>query len=701
MSPTSRPLPSALARVAFVALVAGAVTLRLRTACGAELVTPRVVPITSIEAEAEWGRIERLFQNGDAQEALMLLQDLLEERGNVPLRADGRFVPLRTRVTERIAALPPELLSTYEILCGPAAERLYQEGLRDRSLAGFRAAARRYLCTAAGGRALSAIASAEMDTGGYGAALIALRDLNCCPGPVPDQSVVAAKRLACLVALGRRPEADRLAAELQARGIAALTIGPNRWAVEDYVAALFQDFGAQPAAPVRAAGWPMAGGAAAGDAIGGKLRLEALDPARVALPDPPAQEMDTDQLPALCAICADGMVFVKRGGAVFAFERAARAGLRLQWRGPPDLSPERDPKSEQLPAYVPIQDLDSWLTYLNQGQSLLAWEDGRLFSVHTTAAGFEFPTHSVDAQMANVRVANEILCRDARTGSLLWRFPRAGGDDPTGKGRGLWFFTPPTVADGRSYVLALERGTAFVALCLDAANGSVLWRSDIGRIEAIQDIYQFAFEFFFYDAPPPSVSAGIAVFVTGQGAVAACDADTGDLLWFAHYPDHRIDLAGGNLPMTVPISPWGVRPPVLTEDYCILAPPDSQHLIALDLGTGEPRWSRQIETASGLLGVADRRLYVQGDTVRCLDLRDGHDLWGSGAGFVPTGRGALGEEMVYVPTRSGLQRIERRTGALLAPLALAGQEVLEGNAVVLDDALVTATPTEVVVCPLR
>jgi len=681
-----------LRRPALLVLVplALSVAAGVREGSAADLRGRRVAPITSIEAEAELARARRLLEGGQGHAALMLLQDLLERHGNVAFARDDRFVPLARHVSELLASLPDELLEAYEILYGPAAERLYEEAIREGSVAKLRAAARRYFCTAAGARALSALASAEMDAGRYGAALVALRRLDDHPAPPAGPAATAARKLTCLAALGRRDEADLVLADLTRRGIAELRAGPRRWLPGDYARALFEDFGRAPPMLPRASDWAMPAGNSAGNAVAAPLRITALAPLRAQLPDPVEPEPDSDLRPRPVPLCVDGTILAARGGAIFAFSAGRRGAPELKWSvsGPGPLASERG-----APPYVPLDSLEGWLTYCNQGQSLLTCADGRLFCVGTDPSSFEFPTRSVDMQMANVTVRNELQCRSAASGDLLWRF--------SPENRKCWFFTAPTVAGGRAYSLALEGGTTLLALCLDARTGTLLWERALGRIEAIETVYQFAFEVFFYDACPPSVSGGTVVFPTGQGLVAACDADSGDILWLADYPSRRVVLAAGAHPLTVPVSRWVPRPPVITADVCLLCPTDSEHLLALDLGTGEVRWTRRLETAYALLGAAEGRAYVQADAVLCLDLADGRELWRSGAGLISAGRGVLGEEIIYVPTPGGLERIERASGRRLAPLLLPDGTAPEGNLALVEDALIVASTGQVLVCPAR
>jgi outer membrane protein assembly factor BamB len=252
------------------------------------------------------------------------------------------------------------------------------------------------------------------------------------------------------------------------------------------------------------------------------------------------------------------------------------------------------------------------------------------------------------------------------------------------------------VAGSRAYAIALDRRTTLIALCLDAETGALLWQRPLAHVDAVRDVFQFAFEFFYFDAAQPSVCGHAAVFPTGQGLVAACDAESGELLWMARYPERRIALTDGAVRITVPAGTWAARQPLITEDVCVVAPTDSDHLVAFELGTGEMKWKRRLPEGYALLGAAPGRVYVQGESVMCLDLAEGRELWRAGKGWVPAGRGAAVAELIYVPTLSGVQRVRRQDGTVLEPLTLPGGRVPQGNSLLLREGLVLVGAEELV-----
>ena len=702
---------------------------------GAEPPPPRLplVPPTSLDAESALDRAERLIENEQWVDALQLLQQLSERQGCHPVWNGNVYIPLRDAIAKRMAGLPADALRTYETLNGPAAQRLYEQALREHSEAALKEVAARYFCTHWGDRALSALSSLQMDRGRFAAALVSLRRIEEHPNPNVPRSVVLAKELTCLATLGMREEAERLVAESVARGVTHIVTGSRTWESGAFAAALFDEFATGAAEVVATNNWPAPGGNAAGNRIGGTLDEQRLVGFACELPD--AQPLDRAQgvLTSVIPVGGGDTLFVKRGGVVFAVDIADPAEPRVKWRSsdpamelrwtrPSRANADADvPPAGRWPMYVPVDDVYAWKTYQNHGLSTLALDSGRLYYVHADFSKLRFPRLAKDTSIENVVLTNAMRCVAAESGEPLWEI---GGADPASADQGApanklgnhWFFTAPTVVDQRAYVLGYGpadpstlQHKAVAALCLDAATGATVWQTTIGRLRSTESFYKFCFEFFFTDVCQPSVSEGVAVFPTGQGLVVACDAANGDLLWMAPYPVRRLHLAGQEPRFTIPIGTWVPRQPIIRGERCVVGPYDSESLFALELGSGRLLWKYDAESPSAVLGCVDERLYVQSEILTCLDARDGRVLWQSdhdstapeSAGrFLSAGMGALGRRKAYVPARGGVRifGVDHQASAIARYLG-SGDRPPEGNAVLLDDRLILASPDRIVVCP--
>ncbi|MCK4376435.1 MAG: PQQ-like beta-propeller repeat protein, partial [Candidatus Brocadiae bacterium] len=322
-------------------------------------------------------------------------------------------------------------------------------------------------------------------------------------------------------------------------------------------------------------------------------------------------------------------------------------------------------------------------------------DDGRLFAVQMDPLALRLPPKLWLAAPEDLLLTNELRCYDTRSGAVVWR---TGGRSSPPSLRNCWFFTAPTVSDGRAYVLAVRVGRLH-ALCLDAATGGLLWDSPIGAIESRQEAQRYAMEFFLADTSPPAVADGVAVYPTGQGIVCALNAHDGRTLWVARYPRSAAWIGRLGVRLNVPSGPWAPRQPLLSQGLCVLAPMDSRHLVAFALRSGEPVWQAELPQGVAVLGEAGGRLYVQQAGVTCLEVGTGKPVW-QAAGSAPTvGIGALGGDAVYLPERAGVRKIDAATGQRQELLAWPPGAETTGNLLLLEDALVACSPERLSICP--
>ncbi len=162
-----------------------------------------------LAAEGELNAARRLAEQDRWDLALPMLQALLEGSPQALVHSDGLYRPLGRVVNDLLSDCPPEALRNYALLYGPAARKLYERGVRERSAALLREASVRYLHTPSGVRAAGALAGILMDEGRFASALLVLSDTDALSLTAAEQAPIAARRIICLAHLGRRGEADR------------------------------------------------------------------------------------------------------------------------------------------------------------------------------------------------------------------------------------------------------------------------------------------------------------------------------------------------------------------------------------------------------------------------------------------------------------------------------------------------------------
>lgn len=181
-----------------------------------------------------------------------------------------------------------------------------------------------------------------------------------------------------------------------------------------------------------------------------------------------------------------------------------------QWRGP-----NRDAvwKETGIPETFPPGGLKvRWRAAIGPGHASPVVTGGRVYVT--------------DSEKAKPRAWERVICFDERTGKQLWirsdevKLPESWFDPNNNSGP----IPTPLVADDR--VVAM--GQTGQVVCLDAVNGSLVWKRDLGQ--------DFGLGGFAELTPCPLVEAGLVIVVIGgkPGAcVVALDLRTGKEAWRA------------------------------------------------------------------------------------------------------------------------------------------------------------------------
>ncbi len=572
---------------------------------------PHVVLPVQLTAQGELRAARRLAGQGRWDLALPMLQALLDGSPQALVPDGALYRPLSRVVNALLSASPPEALRNYALLYEPAARKLYERGVRERSADLLREASVRYLHAPSGVRAAGALAGLLMDEGRFGCALLALNDADT-PALTPaERTPLATRKIVCLAHLGRRADADRLAADLTAAGVRTLTVGGKSWEPADFVERAFASL----APPSAASGQPPAPDVSAAVTVD----LPPGGPGDSVVPAPPSTH---------AIAVGDAVCLVRNALTCCVTARPPAVKWSVQAPGWVLMAAAGGDGDDALtPYYIPSATLPQWLSYDNRGLSTLSTDGDHVYAVQFDPASLGFPERPWQATQADLRLTNQLSCLDDADGTPVWSL---GGGMPVAgvpSGQDYWFFTAPAVSEGRLYVLAALRGD-LLALCLDARTGRIVWRAPVGPLESRQEVQRYWSELFLSDACPPAVADGIALFPTGQGVVCAFDAADGSLRWVSPYPRAQalVNVLGQQL--NVPAGSWMPRRPVVDGDLFLIGPADSRALVALSLHTGQPRWQVDVSGALALLGAQNGRAYVQTRTgLRAFDLDTGNDAW--------------------------------------------------------------------------
>lgn len=312
--------------------------------------------------------------------------------------------------------------------------------------------------------------------------------------------------------------------------------------------------------------------------------------------------------------------------------------------------------------------------------------------LHTlAAAGDRVYAHLDRAEQENADPpqggASTLVCLDARDGTLLWRRDMSVLGGPFDECR---LDGAPLVAGDKLICIARRRKPfgfeACIAAAFDARLGALLWQTHLG--EAASGGYGFHRPTRTY----PAADDGRLFVHTNIGTIAAVDLEDGHVAWLVRYPS-----AYGQTNDAAPargsgdVHPWHYAPTLLWRDRLVVAPMDRDDVLLLDQETGrtvDRIGPATLRDATMLLGIQGNHLFAAGGWVVCYDLAAQRAKWERQlpAGRL-LGRGALAGDAVFVPTDAALLRYPVAGGA---PVRLAWPITACGNVVPVNGQVVVA-----------
>jgi outer membrane protein assembly factor BamB len=310
---------------------------------------------------------------------------------------------------------------------------------------------------------------------------------------------------------------------------------------------------------------------------------------------------------------------------------------------------------------------------------------GKVYAIERDGVG-ESPNeiennHGFSFKSFPVYRGTRLIAHDVEHGQIIWQRGRSG--DPNDPLDDVQFLSTPIPIQDELWVVYAKRSDLFLGI-LSPDNGIMsrnllLCTVDPAQLQKRQHLAIY-----------PS-SDGSNVFVsTGFGVVLSISIDPLSLRWAGQYEQHT---GYDNILFS---QHWRCGPPMLAGSLLLVASSDSELLMALDRATGRLVWTlNQPDGAKYLLGVDDDHVWLGGEQLHCVNLRDGWIEWStSGDPLRTTGRGALSGDRIFVPTADGLAAFNAQSGEKLDTLPLGDQPPL-GNILCIANSTISVDPNEV------
>ncbi|TWT33568.1 hypothetical protein KOR34_34000 [Posidoniimonas corsicana] len=721
------PPPPAQRCAAFAPVLA--LVLHAVLGAGAARAAQPVIEAPSISSRTErlLAQADALLEDGQWEDALETITLVMDDSDGQLVRVDGgRYVRLRDACQARLTRMPPELLAEHRRRIDPAADRLLEEGRRDRDVAPLQRVIDEYFVSSSTPAAALLLSDLAIERGDFNAARAALARLHplltdpagrpigialngvdlpshweqidpllreprqTLPPTYPDAEAelpAALARLALISTLELDLDRARAEAALlrqaapEATGLLAGQTGP----FVDRLAMLIEAAdqwprGAMPAgAPTFAGDATRSGAAAPLGELAGPIWPEPHTLTPVTLP---------------------GEVATRRNEVVIV------GGRRVIRTVEPEVSQDPQALPVVFGPWVLVRDAGALSALQLRDGAAGVTKDGLLYQA-AVGGGAVY-------QMQDMRVLNLMRARglagalvtplgplEVSRGVLYARVgrnqPRRTGRvvrtaaDPRVLGFGLlseglqvvefeepeepWRFSgPPLIGGGLAFIAldANEVRPRVAVACYSVATGKQVWITPVCSGAPAEDAV---------GVRPADVltKQGDAIyFNTNMGAIAALDARSGRLDWLAEYPRHELGESPHRADAALLVSPC-----IAHCGRLLVAPVDCPYVLAIDQASGRGLWSAElVDRRAELLGVRGQTLVAAGGLLTGLDTNTGarRYQWPSSdrSGIRGMGRGCLAGGEVFWPTRSAIYARDAETGAAtrtpidLSPIGAAG-----------------------------
>ncbi len=655
--------------------------------------------------------IENLFKQAqqgiDRQDwklAVDSLQRILDHPQGAMIEKDAGYYESARNVAERrLAKLPPEGLAAYRVLNDGRADRLLKLAIRDHAIQLMEQVVDRYLLTSSGPRASMLLTSWLLDNGQAVKVIRVLdRTKRLRPQASDLQQQMALRKTVAHAMLSQRELA--IATAHQARGS---DVAWPREQLQDLIASLpvtgsTNRTQSEERPPVY---WPMLGGgperrgqmAEVSPTLAGRLTWS--------LPMPDSLEDDWVSYlaspergfpPTMEAIAGDGLLFVNGQGRCAAIHLDT---FQLAWASSSlieSLSSRFVHQIRRLRGQFNRTETlsrEERIGYDYAGQSLCLAGD-LLLTIESAREDLSLDDQGTAVQdrarpqLLNPWVirraatdptgARRLVAYEAKTGNLRW--VRGASADPQSLLYRATFLGVPLPIKDELWCAVLADNDLFV-VGLDRATGQPLHRiylcTPIAGMQSTTASISISSDGAFLYIP------------TGQGLLFCVDLVGRQLNWAVRYERSRASQARHLNSSNARRHSWRNSPPIIAGGILLLAPPDSDALIALDRTSGLTVWRAPRGHGLYLIAAGPSTAWLGGPTISCVSLATGDTIWRSNP-VNPTGRAVLGGNQVLVPTAQGLLVLDAASGSTIDQKPLPAHQPPLGNLLIVADGLISA-----------
>lgn len=310
--------------------------------------------------------------------------------------------------------------------------------------------------------------------------------------------------------------------------------------------------------------------------------------------------------------------------------------------------------------------------------------------------------------LADAVTHNRLLAVGLKSGKRVWQ---AGGrGEKAGELADAFFLGVPLPLGGKLYTL-VEVSSELKLVCLNAADGRVSWTQKLASVRdpLTRDVGRRV------QSVNLGFGDGILVCPTNSGAILGVDLLTHSLIW-AH-PYHKTQAAAPpRNPRNWAMQPfvgsnltpdWKASAPIVQDGRVVFTAPDGDTIRCLNLRDGSLVWEQGRKGDMYLGGVYGGKVILVGqNNCRALSLASGQQLWNLDTGM-PSGQGVAADKVYYLPLRSAVNdkeshpevcAIDMEAGQIIAHTKSRKREI-PGNLIFYEGKVISQTVREVSAYP--
>ncbi len=630
----------------------------------------------SFEASDAFHQAKALAARGRYGDAAETLQHAADRIGDHLVRVrPGHYVGVRRHVHDTVRAWPAAGIGAYQDLFDVVLRRELDRAQAVRSIEPLVVLFERYFCTKTASDLAGEIAERAIESGDLALARYVLaRVLSEHPSAAAHTDRYRALGTILDAMEGRISSSDDVP-EPQ-RGLRIRWMGQDQTLedVTNSIAAGFSQLRAKP----QEREWPIFGGDSTRnrpakttvDELGLLWRVDLEEPAQAGMSSPFPTDIDDEEEErvhprdlTMQPVVAGGIIYVQKLRQIIAMH--VNTG-EIAWRFRADGA-----------------DVDDNLYLEDQppGWDAVTVADGR---VYAALPGDAVPYYSYDSS----RTPHELVCLDARTGSVKWRVNQRLPDDRFSE---IHFDSSPLVRLGDLFVIGRRSRSFGFEDCylyrFDATTGAFEHRTHLGSASTGG----------FGARPATRTVAAMyqdSIYVnTNLGSIARVSAHTGAVRWLRLHDRSGDEDERGGSRFGSEHRPWQFNAQIYTGGRLITLANGGTSVFVHDAEDGELLQDipiRQFGKIETLLGLRGNLLCGVGAEAACYDLDNAEFAWikplPTDAGLF--GRGVWADDRLIVPTRSGLSFYSVSDGARTD---IAWDVDAEGgNVVALPDQLIVA-----------